>query len=702
MNSRLSHPQYRPDIDGLRALAVLSVVAFHAFPGWMSGGFIGVDVFFVISGYLISTIIFENLDRGTFSFSEFYSRRIRRIFPALILVLAATYFLGWFTLLADEYMQLGKHIAGGAGFISNFILWRESGYFDNASDTKPLLHLWSLGVEEQFYIVYPALLWLAWKGRFHLLSVTVCIAIVSLYVNISEAQDNSITAFYSPQTRFWELMCGSVLAWLHLYKKEELSRIIQSVESHLSMIRHRPPREVSSSTVSNGASLTGLWLLLYGALFISGDVTYPGVWAAIPVLGSALIIGLGQQSWINRNVFSSRVAIWFGLISFPLYLWHWIGLSFLRVISGETPGVFARISAIVASILLSWFTYRFVERFFRRNEHHRQKVTALTLFMFVVFVVGLGTKGMEGLPDRDIVQLNIAVSSGFDGGDLGLMSPECGIEEQSTARLFAFCVQDSRGHVRFALLGDSKAGALYPGLVRTSNEQGRWLFIGGTGAHGAPVPMLSTTNARRRHDEALTEIAVKAIAENGAIETVVLVTAIRAIFALNDGTNNGNFSTYDYTYLRSLASVKDYQETFHAINTVVTKLVTSGKKVILVVDNPPLPDPKDCMVRLTQFDYLNNLITKPDAACQVPLRVFNQQIAIYRTLLAQLQNYHPDKVEVFDPTDVYCDIKHAMCGMRRNGRFMYSVTDHISDYAAGLVGLKLNAFLHRNTLPQSE
>src|SRR6188768_2400494 len=137
----LLHPKYRPDIDGLRAVAVLAVVAFHAFPGRLSGGFIGVDVFFVIAGFLISTIIFENLDKGTFSFYEFYARRIKRIFPALLLLLIAVYAFGWFTLLADEYKQLGKHIAAGAGFVSNFVFWNEAGYFDNSAETKPLIHL---------------------------------------------------------------------------------------------------------------------------------------------------------------------------------------------------------------------------------------------------------------------------------------------------------------------------------------------------------------------------------------------------------------------------------------------------------------------------------------------------------------------------------------------------------------------------------
>lgn len=152
----LNHQKYRADIDGLRAIAVLSVIGFHAFG--VCGGFIGVDIFFVISGFLISTILFENLENGTFSFFDFYSRRIKRIFPALIIVLISIFILGWFILLPDEYKQLGKHIASASGFISNFTLWNESGYFDNASSTKPLLHLWSLGIEEQFYIIWPLLL----------------------------------------------------------------------------------------------------------------------------------------------------------------------------------------------------------------------------------------------------------------------------------------------------------------------------------------------------------------------------------------------------------------------------------------------------------------------------------------------------------------------------------------------------------------
>ena len=150
----MSAPYYRPDIDGLRAIAVLAVIGFHAFPAWLPGGFVGVDIFFVISGYLISTIILTAINAGRFSFATFYARRIKRIFPALIAVLAACYAAGWFLLYAEWFEELGKHIAGGAGFVSNYVLWNENGYFDAAAETKPLLHLWSLGIEEQFYLAW--------------------------------------------------------------------------------------------------------------------------------------------------------------------------------------------------------------------------------------------------------------------------------------------------------------------------------------------------------------------------------------------------------------------------------------------------------------------------------------------------------------------------------------------------------------------
>jgi peptidoglycan/LPS O-acetylase OafA/YrhL len=406
----LFHPKYRPDIDGLRAVAVLAVVAFHAFPNWVRGGFIGVDVFFVISGYLISTIIFENLDKGTFSFTEFYSRRIRRIFPALLLVLIACFAFGWFALLADEYKQLGKHIAAGAGFISNFTLWNEAGYFDNSAETKPLLHLWSLGIEEQFYIVWPLFLWFAWKRKFNLLTITIVVTIASFILNIKGIKHDMVATFYSPQTRFWELLSGSLLAWVTLYKKDTFANVKLKIDLWLSLIVYSEKQEADGKTLSNVLSFVGLLLLVYGFWRINKELSFPGKWALVPVLGAVLIIAAGSKAWVNRIILSNKVAVWFGLISFPLYLWHWPILSFARIVESEVPSRNIRIAAVFLSIFLAWLTYKLVERPLRFGKHSKAKVAVLIVLMAIVGYVGYNNYSREGLMFRDIAKRLAAIS----------------------------------------------------------------------------------------------------------------------------------------------------------------------------------------------------------------------------------------------------------------------------------------------------
>lgn len=254
VNTSLSHPKYRPDIDGLRAIAVLSVLWFHTFPDVLKAGFIGVDIFFVISGFLISSIIFENLDRGSFSFSEFYARRIKRIFPALSLVLLSCLVFGWFGLLEDEFKQLGKHVAAGAAFVSNFALWQESGYFNNAAETKPLLHLWSLAIEEQFYIVWPLLVWLVWKRKTLFWCVFAVAMLGSFATSVYLVRVDRVAAFYFPGSRIWELLGGAALAYLAV----------------------RPVRWQPTTTQRNVASWLGASLLALAFFKIDKNRPYPG------------------------------------------------------------------------------------------------------------------------------------------------------------------------------------------------------------------------------------------------------------------------------------------------------------------------------------------------------------------------------------------------------------------------------------------
>ena len=391
---------YRPYIDGLRAIAVLSVVSFHAFPTWFRGGFIGVDVFFVISGFLISTILFEGLEKGTFSFSDFYARRIRRIFPALLLVLICCFAFGWFTLLPDEYKLLGKHMAGGASFISNFLFWNEAGYFDRVAETKPLLHLWSLGIEEQFYIIWPLLLWGAYKLRLNLLTITVAIAIISFASNLQQVKIDLVAAFYSPQTRFWELLCGSILAWLILHQKNTFTSLVNQFSYWLNKLIFRAPEQHPGTTLSNALSFAGFLLIIFGVSYITKGALFPGVWALIPVFGAILILAAGTNAWFNRVVLSNKLLVWFGLISYPLYLWHWVLLSFGHILEGGELSRKIRLILVAVSILLAWLTYRFVEKPIRFGAHGKAKVFALVLIMGIAGYVGLNTFQRNGLEFR--------------------------------------------------------------------------------------------------------------------------------------------------------------------------------------------------------------------------------------------------------------------------------------------------------------
>jgi len=456
--TRLTHPRYRADIDGLRAIAVLAVIGFHAFPDRFPGGFIGVDIFFVISGFLISTIIFESLERGRFSFSEFYGRRIRRIFPALVLVLAATYAFGWFHLLAMEYKQLGRHIAGGAGFLSNFVLWDEAGYFDTAAETKPLLHLWSLGIEEQFYVCWPLLLWLAWKMKWGFLRITLALGVISFALNIDAAYSNVVAAFYAPQTRFWELMAGALLA----------HRVLHGEHAFFSL--SRPLAEWSRASgltpeaYANIRAAGGLLMVAAGLLFISRDVRFPGWWALLPVTGTVLMISAGPQAWLNRALLANRALVWIGLISYPLYLWHWPLLSYARIVAGDTPPVEVRVGAVLLAVLLAWLTYQLLEKPIRAGNFRVPKTAGLLAAMLAVGYVGYNTEQRDGLGFRfpqivqDLTEFNYDHKRAYREGS-------CFLTDSQDYRDFAKCdaLPVTPGAKSIFIWGDSHAAHLYPG-----------------------------------------------------------------------------------------------------------------------------------------------------------------------------------------------------------------------------------------------
>lgn len=655
---------YRPDIDGLRAVAVLCVLVFHAFPSVLPGGFIGVDIFFVMSGYLISTILFESLKNNTFSFFDFYLRRAKRIFPSLIVVLIFCYFLGWNILFPIELKGLSKHILGGSIFASNIVSFLENGYFDVSADFKPLLHLWSLGIEEQFYIVWPFILWLCWKRKSIIAFVIVLSILISFGINVWTVNTNSNAAFYLPHMRFWELLIGSLLAYQAVFRNSSTNVIIEKYSNHLSVV--------------------GAVLLLISLTIITKDDAFPGWWAVMPTVATACILLAGPNAWVNRKFLSLRWMIWIGLISFPLYLWHWPLMSFARILLGDNVSTLLMLAIIAASILMAWLTYRFVETPIRFGKFSTKSYYSLTGILIAVGAVGFVSfifEGKQGLP-RQFIKDNNIVLSGYDGGDLGQTIPGCGTGNKGLDASFSVCSSDKRESPKYVLLGDSKALALFPALVRTSKLDSRWAMIGGNGAMGAVVPVISDEEIYKSYSKSAA-LALEKVHSNPDFEKIVVVAATRAIFGLEN----------DYS-IKDLQTNKNYEIALSAVKKFTRDLLSVGKPIIFVVDNPTFKDPSQCLSRKLRPEFIDQFVNNvPKSGCGIEI---DEQIRLsrkYRDLLEQVRQMDPTMISVLDPTQKLCDDKTGYCSMTKGGRLLYGYTDHLSDYGAGLVANELNLYL---------
>nr|WP_318379977.1 acyltransferase family protein [uncultured Enterobacter sp.]DAI86873.1 MAG TPA: putative acyltransferase [Caudoviricetes sp.] len=653
--------KYRADIDGLRALAVLAVVLFHFFPSTLQGGFVGVDIFFVISGFLIGKIIINEISNNSFSFINFYKRRALRIFPALITVLVLCFSFGLSSLYEPELASLSKHIAAGAGFVSNLVLWSESGYFDASSTAKPLLHLWSLGVEEQFYIFTPIILIFAIRRGISLLKVLSALIVASFAYCLWTMHFDKTANYYSPLSRMWELMAGVTLAYLTI----SCAKANCFFQNHKEVI-----------------SLLGLSFLLASIYFINEGMNFPGYIAVVPVVGSMLVIAAGQDSLINSKLFSIRPMVFIGLISYPLYLWHWPVITFARIIHGGDLSIYVSLSCLLIAFLLSVFTYYMIEKpiRFKIKVSGGKKAIALSVSLAIVFCAGVATFLNNGFSSRTFTSINAERSTGYDP-DIPFTDDGCGMSKENMV-VVPFCQHDRRGKPSYVLIGDSKSMALYGGVMRTTIPGNYWMYMGGNSSSTPPrvVMPVFTDDPRYSLYQAASRAVIDTIVENTDIKVVVYVVASRAIFQLKN----------DYS-IEDMPQTKNYKLALDGILVGVDKLVSSGKKVVFVIDNPTLAHPENCLERKTTIPLVNNLLVSENKNCSVSVK---RQLALsenYRKLLNDIKNRHPKNVYTFETIDIMCDT--GQCTHRKDGHFMYSDTDHISGYAAGLIGDKLNKYL---------
>lgn len=378
---------YRPDIDGMRAVAVLGVVFYHAYPALVPGGFAGVDIFFVISGYLISGLIFKQFGAGGFSFPQFYAHRIRRIFPALALVLVATFPLGWYLLAPGDFVDYAHSLLGGVGFYANFTDIKEN-YFQALGADSLLLHLWSLGIEEQFYLVWPLLIWSVWRWAPRILPVTIAVLIVASFAdNLLRADAFPIRAFYYPDARLWELAIGGGLAF--------------ATSRNAKLFVHW------------GYLFAGVGaaMLLAGLFLLNGNFAWPGWWALLPTIGTACVLAAGPDVWMNKRILASRLPVAIGKISYPWYLWHWPLLLAGRMAAWSLPQIWIDSLSVLTSLGLATATYFWVERPIRFGKRRRINTIGPVVAMVVPAILAGIILAGHGFADRFPEDLRIILAA---------------------------------------------------------------------------------------------------------------------------------------------------------------------------------------------------------------------------------------------------------------------------------------------------
>ena len=557
--------KYRPDIDGLRALAILPVLLFHAGVPGFSGGYVGVDVFFVISGFLMAKILFEDWRNGRIDFLSFYERRVRRLLPALFFLLAGVFLVGVFVLLPHELKRLGADSVSVILFGSNFPFWLRADYFDTAAQQNPLLHTWSLAVEEQFYIVFPLALWFAFKLK-RPLALMALAALLSLSVAAYGAWNHPSATFYLLPTRAWELLVGAFVAAPIL----------------------RPPTALlaQAAGVLGGASVLA-------PMFLYSDATpFPGLAAAPPCLGAAMLIWAGAQRHLVARLLAFTPLVWVGLISYSLYLWHWPIIVFGRLLVIDADTFAFRTAALALSFAAAWASWRFVERPFRRRSVAATRARAFWsagASAMVGVVLAAAVVLADGLSFRIPAQAQaieaaaLADMATFEASSICPSAPNLGRDLHACAL--------GRGPARIVVLGDSHGLAIAPELDRIMREEG----VGGVlMAVKGCAPVFGLERVDPGWDCAQAAEVMRNYIARVRPEGVLIVGSWRGALHEKDTVFRGRSSSDDESRGRNVSD---------ALAATVAELHADGARVGLLFPTPGAR--ADVPTTLARADWLN-------------------------------------------------------------------------------------------------
>jgi len=643
--------KYRRDIDGLRALAVVSVVLYHAGVRWFGGGYAGVDVFFVISGYLITKYVNEKIQDGTFSIIEFYERRVRRIMPALFFLLIIASVLAYFALLPTELDSFSRSEIATTLFVPNILLYREAGYFDAAAKLKPLLHLWSLGVEEQFYIFLPLTMVVAGRGgrRWTLATLYVFFA-SSLVLSILAVSSQPNAAFYLVPFRAWELLLGSLIG-------------IGAFPS------------AASPQLRNALSAIGLASVLASFLLYTPDTPFPGMAALLPCVGAGLVIyGNEAGTTAAGRLLSWRPMVGIGLISYSLYLWHWPLMVFGEQFLGRPLTRMEIAFVVLLSLLAAIASWKFVEQPFRKRIAGASRpalfCTLGAVAGFVVLVAAVGIAD-HGLPQR-IPEQALQYASGRTDRDREITACNTSVERIQRGE-FCRLGPAKTNRVDFVVWGDSHADAIAPAFRALANEAGSsgWLI-----SHPGCAPLLDVVRVSRDASgcDRFNEVVISAI-ERYDIPTVFLVGRweVNALGRTNWETSEGLGKISLRDAASKETSPSETREVFErGLTRTLARLSRNARSVLLVMDVPNTAI--DTPIFLARSAISGNI----DREVRIDILAHGGRIDSMDDLLNRLcREWHAFTI---DPKIFFCT--GSKCLVARAGRSLYRDDHHLTVFGA--------------------
>ncbi|MFD2189589.1 acyltransferase family protein [Pistricoccus aurantiacus] len=654
---------YRPEVDGLRAVAVIPVILFHAGFGVVSGGFVGVDIFFVISGYLITGIIYAEIRKKNFSIINFYERRARRILPALFFVSLVSLVLAWNWMLPEEFESLSESLIAVNLFVSNFYYWLDTDYFAGAAEMKPFLHTWSLAIEEQFYFIFPlVMLLLGFLTRPYLLA-TICLALLaSLGLAQWASEIHPSTNFYLLPTRAWELLAGSVVA-------------IAMHERRLNV----------SKRLHNLGSLAGLALIVYSILVFDKTTPFPSLWAVLPVLGASLIILFARTDNIAGRLLSLKPMVGIGLISYSAYLWHQPIFVFARERSFDMPSHLDFLFLSLLSLLLAYITWRFVEQPFRQKQRFTRKHIFSGALAATVLMLGFSAYGVhsEGVPTR-LSEEALEIVAVRDDRDLGRRG--CQAMPGHPIAMEDACEFNEEYLKKIVVWGDSQATPL---VLPTAKEAETLAMSVKQLVFTNCLPVAGYTRSDSEECGKFNNEALNLITKNNDIEIVFMLGRYPLQFeAVPFDNQEGGVEMKDAVYAVPSGKLgNEIDETSpHRVTTVgglikktVTTLVNSGVKVVLIY---PVPETGWDVPEFLAKEALYG--KKRDTPLSTSYQVFRERTRSAYQQLDQVED-HENLLKI-KPESLFCNTRlPGRCVAQIDGKPLYYDNNHLSRFGATLL-----------------